>query len=65
MPKDKKCNGYFDCRSQKDEEGCPGTSCRLDQFRCADGKKCIDMTLKCNHKSDCADNSDEQGCSMF
>lgn len=64
MPKEKKCDGYLDCRSGRDEEGClSGVACRLDQFRCADGRHCIDSSLKCNHKNDCGDNSDEQGCS--
>lgn len=63
VPKEKKCDGYLDCRSGKDEEGCPGVSCRLDQFRCAEGNKCIDATLKCNHRDDCGDNSDEHNCS--
>jgi len=65
VPQDKKCDGYFDCRSGKDEDSCPGTSCRLDQFRCANGARCIDATLKCNHKNDCGDNSDEAACSKF
>lgn len=66
MPKEKKCDGYLDCRSGRDEDGCVnGAKCRLDQFRCANGQKCIDATLKCNHKSDCEDNSDEQGCSKL
>lgn len=65
VPKDKKCDGYLDCRSGRDEEGCPGAKCRLDQFRCANGQKCIDSALKCNHKADCDDNSDELACSTF
>lgn len=65
VSKEKKCDGYFDCRSGRDEEGCAGVSCRLDQFRCANGRKCIDSALKCNHKNDCDDNSDEQGCSKY
>lgn len=63
VPPEKKCDGYFDCRSEKDEEGCTGISCRLDQFRCANGLRCIDAALKCNHKNDCGDNSDEAACS--
>jgi hypothetical protein len=65
VPQEKKCDGYFDCRSGKDEDSCPGTSCRLDQFRCANGARCIDASLKCNHKNDCGDNSDEAACSKF
>ncbi|XP_055683188.1 low-density lipoprotein receptor-related protein 2 [Lutzomyia longipalpis] len=64
VPKEKKCDGYLDCRSGRDEEGCPGVSCRLDQFRCANGQRCLDLQLKCDHKNDCGDNSDEQGCSF-
>lgn len=63
VPLEKKCDGYLDCRSGRDEEGCPGAKCRLDQFRCANGQKCIDSQLKCNHKNDCDDGSDEQACS--
>lgn len=63
VPKDKKCDGYLDCRTGRDEEGCTGVSCRLDQFRCANGLRCIDAALKCNHKNDCGDNTDELGCS--
>lgn len=65
VPPEKKCDGYFDCRSGKDEEGCTGIACRLDQFRCANGARCIDAALKCNHKNDCGDNSDEAACSEF
>lgn len=65
VPKEKKCDGYLDCRTGRDEDGCPGAKCRLDQFRCANGQKCIDNALKCNHKADCDDNSDEQGCSKL
>lgn len=65
VPKEKRCDGYLDCRNGRDEEGCTGISCRLDQFRCANGQKCIDASLKCNHKDDCGDKSDEQGCSKY
>lgn len=65
VPKEKRCDGYYDCRSKKDEEGCPGLSCSLDQFRCANGQKCIESAKKCDHHADCTDNSDEIGCSRF
>jgi len=64
VPKEKRCDGYYDCRSQRDEEGCAqtGAVCNLDQFRCANGQRCIEESLKCNHKNDCGDNSDEEKC---
>lgn len=65
VPKEKRCDGYLDCRNGRDEEGCKGPACRLDQFRCANGLKCISASLKCNHKDDCGDKSDEQGCSKY
>ncbi|CAG4963235.1 unnamed protein product [Colias eurytheme] len=66
IPKEKKCDGYVDCRTGKDEQDCPGSplSCRLDQFRCASGDKCVDSSAKCDHKDDCGDNSDEARCNF-
>lgn len=63
IPKEKKCDGYLDCRSGKDEEGCTGVACLPDQYRCANGLKCIPASMKCDHKDDCGDKSDELGCS--
>lgn len=69
IPKEKKCDGYLDCRNGKDEEGCVNNAlkpaCRLDQFRCNTTQRCIDQSSRCNHKDDCGDNSDEEQCSEF
>lgn len=58
---------YLDCRTGKDEQDCPGQTlaCRLDQFKCASGDKCVDAAAKCDHKDDCGDNSDEASCSEY
>lgn len=50
---------YLSPRNHQD-----GTSCQLNEFRCANGKKCIDESKKCDHWNDCGDgdNSDEQNC---
>ncbi|XP_063382257.1 low-density lipoprotein receptor-related protein 2 isoform X1 [Cydia fagiglandana] len=66
IPKEKRCDGYLDCRTGKDEEGCANntTICRLDEFRCESGNKCVNMSAKCNHENDCGDNSDEAHCSF-
>ena len=65
VPKEKKCDGYFDCRDKSDEDGCPGTSCDLSEFRCANGEKCIAEFQKCNHRKECSDGSDEENCSKL
>lgn len=66
--KEKRCDGYLDCRNGKDEENCPfqlTPPCTLDQFRCNSTQQCIDESLRCNYKDDCGDSSDEKGCSKF
>ena len=35
----------------------------LQEFRCADGEKCIAEFQKCNHRKECTDGSDEENCS--
>lgn len=68
LPKEKRCDGYYDCRNSRDEENCGpshGTSCPITQFRCANGQRCVESFLKCNHRNDCGDNSDEEGCSEY
>ena len=37
----------------------------LQEFRCADGEKCIAEFQKCNHRKECTDGSDEENCSKF
>lgn len=66
IPKEKKCDGYLDCRNGRDEERCENNikpACRLDQFRCNTTQRCVEQSDRCNHRDDCGDNSDEEHCS--
>ncbi|KAK1123459.1 hypothetical protein K0M31_008167 [Melipona bicolor] len=67
IPKEKKCDGYLDCRNGRDEEKCENNAkpaCRLDQFRCNSTQRCIEQSARCNYKDDCGDNSDEENCNF-
>ena len=35
------------------------STCKDNEFRCHDGKRCIDITWRCDGDSDCDDDSDE------
>jgi len=68
IPKEKKCDGYLDCRNGRDEERCENNmkpACRLDQFRCNTTQRCVEQAARCNHWDDCGDNSDEEHCSKL
>lgn len=68
IPKEKKCDGYLDCRNGRDEERCENNmkpACRLDQFRCNTTQRCVEQSARCNHWDECGDNSDEEHCSEF
>merc|ERR1712141_584595 len=55
------CDGDNDCRDNWDERNCTG-ACAANQFKCADGSKCIDARWKCDGDDDCDDSSDELNC---
>ncbi|VDM74572.1 unnamed protein product, partial [Strongylus vulgaris] len=59
IPKNKVCDGVWDCMDGKDETNCK--SCPQDSIRCDEGK-CIPKMSRCDGVADCKDGSDEIGC---
>merc|ERR1711976_462544 len=39
-----------------------GNCCRINQFTCQDGFKCIEKSQLCDEKKDCDGGEDERGC---
>ncbi|TRY79977.1 hypothetical protein TCAL_07546, partial [Tigriopus californicus] len=60
------CDSYPDCPDGRDEDNCPITTCRPDQFTCDtnpfSGAICISSNLRCDGQSDCDNDEDERGC---
>ena len=62
IPVTLKCNGHRDCADGSDEENCVD-ACHANEFKCQNGEKCIENTLRCNRRQgDCSDGSDEENC---
>lgn len=62
-PKDKACDGMWNCRIHGgDEKGCG--SCDKDHFRCGlkDSRQCYEEKQRCNGISRCAELEDELNC---
>ncbi|KAK3867232.1 hypothetical protein Pcinc_027289 [Petrolisthes cinctipes] len=61
IPKDKVCDGVYDCRDTSDEMRCNPLGCEPNEFQC-DNKKCVLKTWLCDSDNDCGDGSDEATC---
>ncbi|KAJ8967224.1 hypothetical protein NQ314_003002, partial [Rhamnusium bicolor] len=61
IPKNKVCDGVFDCADGSDENRCNPNGCEPNEYQCAN-KKCILKTWRCDADNDCGDGSDEDNC---
>ncbi|XP_049843588.1 basement membrane-specific heparan sulfate proteoglycan core protein isoform X30 [Schistocerca gregaria] len=61
IPKEKVCDGNFDCVDGSDEMRCSAHGCEPNEFQC-DNKRCVLKTWRCDSDDDCGDGSDEQNC---
>lgn len=61
------CDGWDDCPSGLDEEGCDKVCPYPDYYRCSDSKTCMDSYHVCDGRKDCPNGEDESyyQCSLY
>lgn len=61
------CDGWDDCPTGTDEEGCDKVCNYPEYYRCSDSKLCMDSYHVCDGRNDCPNGEDESVmmCSMY
>ena len=65
VPKDKRCDGHFNCFDHSDEFDCDPCPMFDGYFHCGNNTSCLPPSKKCDGVYNCWDGADEHGCDSY
>lgn len=65
VPKDKRCDGHFNCFDHSDEFDCDPCPTFDGFFHCGNNTSCLHPSKKCDGVYNCWDGADEHGCDSY
>lgn len=65
VPKDKRCDGHFNCFDHSDEYDCDPCPTFDGYFHCGNNTACLPPSKKCDGVYNCWDGADEHGCDSY
>ena len=65
VPKDKRCDGHFNCFDHSDEFDCDPCPTFDGYFHCGNNTSCLHPSKKCDGVYNCWDGADEHGCDSY
>lgn len=65
LPKDKRCDGHFNCFDHSDEHDCDPCPTFDGYFHCGNNTSCLPPSKKCDGVYNCWDGADEHGCDSY